>query len=222
MLPHAGQGAAQALEDAVALGLALGAEIEPQAGLRRYEAVRARRTARVVRLARRLAWVRTTNSPVVAALRGAAIRWGPLAALHLTRLYRPSAPHAALRQAARSTVARDVEPRAARGVELLAGTDAMGLPMIIPGRSLIRELELLNRSGLSPYEAIRTATVNPAKFLGRDREFGTLAPSRRADLLLLDHNPLESLSALDRPAGVMVRGRWLPRDRLEEMLSALR
>jgi imidazolonepropionase-like amidohydrolase len=98
----------------------------------------------------------------------------------------------------------------------------MGLPMIIPGRSLIRELELLNRSGLSPYEAIRTATVNPAKSLGRDREFGTLAPSRRADLLLLDHNPLESLSALDRPAGVMVRGRWLPRDRLEEMLSALR
>jgi hypothetical protein len=109
-----------------------------------------------------------------------------------------------------------------RGVELLAGTDAMGLPMIIPGRSLIRELELLNRSGLSPYEVIRTATVNPAKFLGRDREFGTLAPGRRADLMLLDRNPLESLSALDRPAGVMVRGRWLPRDRLDEMLSALR
>jgi 2-polyprenyl-6-methoxyphenol hydroxylase-like FAD-dependent oxidoreductase len=97
MLPHAGQGAAQALEDAVALGLALGAEIEPQAGLRRYEVVRARRTARVVRLARRLAWVRTTSSPTVAALRGAAIRWGPLAALHLTRLYRPGDPHAALR-----------------------------------------------------------------------------------------------------------------------------
>jgi 2-polyprenyl-6-methoxyphenol hydroxylase-like FAD-dependent oxidoreductase len=102
MLPHAGQGAAQALEDAVALGLALGAEVEPQAGLRRYEAVRVRRTARVVRFARALAFARTTSFPVVTALRGAAIRWGPLAALHLTRLYRPGDPHAALRRAARS------------------------------------------------------------------------------------------------------------------------
>jgi 2-polyprenyl-6-methoxyphenol hydroxylase-like FAD-dependent oxidoreductase len=97
MLPHAGQGAAQALEDAVALSLALGAAAAPHAGLRRYEAVRARRTARIVRLARGLAWARTSNSPFVATLRGAAMRWGPLAALHLTRFYRPGDPHAALR-----------------------------------------------------------------------------------------------------------------------------
>jgi 2-polyprenyl-6-methoxyphenol hydroxylase-like FAD-dependent oxidoreductase len=97
MLPHAGQGAAQALEDAVALGIALGRDVDPQAGLRRYEAVRRHRTARIVRLARRLAWIRTTDSPIVAALRGTAIRWGPLAALHLARLYRPGDPHRALR-----------------------------------------------------------------------------------------------------------------------------
>jgi hypothetical protein len=53
-------------------------------------------------------------------------------------------------------------------------------------------------------------------------EFGTIAVGARADLLLLDRDPLESLSALDRPAGVMARGRWLPQGRLEEMLSGFR
>jgi hypothetical protein len=109
-----------------------------------------------------------------------------------------------------------------RGVLLLAGTDAMGVPLVAPGSSLVRELHLLQFSGLTPYEALRTATVNPAIFLGQDAEFGTIAVGARADLLLLDSDPLESVSALDRPAGVMARGRWLPRERLEEMLSALR
>jgi len=108
------------------------------------------------------------------------------------------------------------------GVQLLAGTDAMGLPMTIPGSSLLRELHLLNQSGLTPYEAIRAATVNPASFLGKEKEFGAIAVGKRADLLLLDRNPLETVSAFDQPAGVMVRGRWLPRERLQEMLSALR
>ena len=108
------------------------------------------------------------------------------------------------------------------GVRLLAGTDAMGLPRAIPGSSLLRELELLNRSGLTPYEAIRTATVNAASFLERNEDFGTIAVGKRADLLLLDRNPLETLDALDHPVGVMVRGRWLPRERLQAMLSALR
>lgn len=109
-----------------------------------------------------------------------------------------------------------------RGVLLLAGTDAMGVPLVAPGSSLVRELHLLQLSGLTPYEALRTATVNPAMFLRQGGEFGTLAVGARADLLLLDRDPLESVSALDRPAGVIARGRWLPRERLEEMLSALR
>ena len=108
------------------------------------------------------------------------------------------------------------------GVELLAGTDAMGLPMVVPGRSLVRELQLLNQSGLPPYEALRTATVNPARFLGEEKEFGAIAAGMRADLFLLERNPLETVSALDQPLGVMVRGRWLQRERLQEILSALR
>jgi imidazolonepropionase-like amidohydrolase len=107
------------------------------------------------------------------------------------------------------------------GVLLLAGTDAMGMPMVAPGSSLIRELHLLVLGGLTPSEAIRTATVNPARFMGKDEEIGTIGVGARADLVVLDDNPLESLSALDRPAGVMVRGRWLPREQLDRMLSEL-
>jgi hypothetical protein len=108
------------------------------------------------------------------------------------------------------------------GVQILAGTDAMGLPLIVPGSSLLRELHLLHQSGLTPYDVLRTATVAPAAFLGKEAEFGAIAIGRRADLLLLERNPLEDLSALTGLRGVMVRGRWLPRERLDEMLGALR
>jgi hypothetical protein len=107
------------------------------------------------------------------------------------------------------------------GVQILAGTDAMGIPMTIPGSSLLRELELLHQSGLTRYEVLRTATVNIARFLGKDDEFGTVAVGKRADLLLLEHNPLENLQTFKQPLGVMVRGTWLPRDELQKLLSRL-
>jgi hypothetical protein len=107
------------------------------------------------------------------------------------------------------------------GVPLIVGTDAMGYPWIAPGSSLHRELALLVESGLSPYEALRAATVVPARFLGRADEFGTIAPGTRADLLLVDGNPLDDLGRLQRPAGVMTRGRWFTRDELTAMLRAM-
>jgi hypothetical protein len=107
------------------------------------------------------------------------------------------------------------------GVPIVAGTDAMGIPHVAPGSSLHHELQLLSGSGLSPYEVLRSATVVPAAFLGRTGEFGTIAPGQRADLLLVDANPLQDLTVLKRPAGVMVRGRWLPRQELDSMLKRL-
>ncbi len=107
------------------------------------------------------------------------------------------------------------------GVPIMAGTDAMGLPLVAPGSSLHRELQLLSASGLSPYEVIQSATVAPAAFLGKTGEFGTIAVGQRADLLLVSGNPLENLAVLKRPIGVMVRGRWLPRQRLDELLKPL-
>ena len=108
-----------------------------------------------------------------------------------------------------------------RGVPIMAGTDAMGLPLVPPGSSLQKELQLLLASGLSPYEVIRSATVVPAAFLGRSNEFGTIAVGHRADLLLVAGNPLESLEPLKRPIGVMVRGRWLPRKTLDGLVMPL-
>ena len=94
------------------------------------------------------------------------------------------------------------------GVPLVAGTDAMGFPLIVPGASLHRELQLLTESGLTPYEAIRAATINPAVFLGKEKEFGTVAEGKRADSLLVDEST-SGPRALKQPLGVMVRGRWI-------------
>jgi imidazolonepropionase-like amidohydrolase len=107
------------------------------------------------------------------------------------------------------------------GVPIMAGTDAMGIPLVTPGSSLHRELELLSASGLTNYDVIRSATVVPARFLEKQNEFGTVATGQRADLLLLTDNPLENLAVLRQPAGVMVRGKWLPRSELDALLRRL-
>src|SRR2546426_6014001 len=107
------------------------------------------------------------------------------------------------------------------GVPIMAGTDAMGLPLVAPGSSLHRELQLLSASGLSPYEVIRSATVVPATFLGKTKEFGTITVGQRADLLPFAGKPLDKFEMLKRPIGVMVQGRWLPRQRLDELLKSL-
>jgi imidazolonepropionase-like amidohydrolase len=108
-----------------------------------------------------------------------------------------------------------------RGVTLIAGTDAMGYPLVAPGTSLHRELDLLVGSGLSPLDALRSATVEPARFLKRSTEFGRIAPGMRADLLLVAGNPLDDITRLREPVGVMARGRWYPRPELERMLTGL-
>jgi imidazolonepropionase-like amidohydrolase len=72
------------------------------------------------------------------------------------------------------------------------------------------ELRELVAVGLTPFEALRTATTNPALVLSAAGEFGIVAPGARADLLLLDGNPLADVANTERIAGIMLRGRWLP------------
>jgi imidazolonepropionase-like amidohydrolase len=106
------------------------------------------------------------------------------------------------------------------GVRMMAGTDAP-IPGVVPGFSLHDEMKLLVAAGLTPYETLRTATANPAEFLGRSGEFGTVTAGARADLLLLNANPLRDVANAAQRAGVMVRGRWLTENELQAMLAGL-
>ena len=106
------------------------------------------------------------------------------------------------------------------GAGLLLGSDA---PQVfnVPGFSLHRELTYLVQAGLTPYQALATGTREPARFLGTPGDFGTVEAGRRADLILLDGDPLKDVAAVRRRAGVMVGGRWLPRSEIEAGLAAI-
>lgn len=92
------------------------------------------------------------------------------------------------------------------GVKLLAGTDTPQ-PFVFPGFSLHEELELLVRAGLTPLEALRTATLNPAEFLGALDSLGTVAQGKVADLVLLDADPLADIRNTRRISAVIANGR---------------
>lgn len=106
------------------------------------------------------------------------------------------------------------------GVPLMAGSDTP-IPCVVPGFSLHDELRDLVDAGLTPARALRAATVTPAHFLDEAASFGTVAVGTRADLVLVERNPLEDISAVARPAGVMLRGRWLNRTALDVRLDAV-
>lgn len=105
-------------------------------------------------------------------------------------------------------------------VRLLAGSDT-GLLWIFPGVSMHEELELLVSCGLSPYEALQTATSNPADYFNIPNEIGRIKVDARADFILLNNNPLENIQNTRSIDGVMVRGEWLGRNRLENLKSEL-
>jgi len=106
------------------------------------------------------------------------------------------------------------------GVLMLLGSDA---PQIfnVPGFSAHRELEAMTAAGLTPHQALVLGTRNPAIFFDAENQFGTLVPGLAADLIWLLENPLDRISHTRSIQGVMVRGRWLDRDTLDEKLSEI-
>ena len=104
------------------------------------------------------------------------------------------------------------------GVPLLAGSDAAN-PFVVWGFSLHEELTLLVEAGLSPLEALQATTLNPARYLEAIDSLGSVAPGRLADLVLLDANPLEDIRNTQRIAGVVLNGRYLDRQALDELLA---
>ena len=94
------------------------------------------------------------------------------------------------------------------GVRLLAGSDSLD-PYVFPGESLHRELELLVKAGLSPMEALQAATINPAQFFGLQNDLGTIEVGKKADLVLLEADPLEDISNTRKIAAIIQGGRYL-------------
>lgn len=107
----------------------------------------------------------------------------------------------------------------AAGVPFLAGTDTAAGVHVFPGFSLHQELALFVKAGLTPMQALQTATLNPARFLGRESELGSIAKGKVADLVLLDANPLDDIGNTRRIRGVMLAGRWFDRAGLDAMLE---
>ncbi|MEW6207030.1 MAG: amidohydrolase family protein, partial [Acidobacteriota bacterium] len=115
--------------------------------------------------------------------------------------------------------ARDLREMHQSGIVLLPGTDAAVL-LIFPGFSLHDELRLLvEQAGLTPMEAIVSATRRPSEFLRLERSLGTIEPGKIADLVLLDANPLDDIRATQRIAGVAIAGRFFSKAELQKMLA---
>lgn len=108
-------------------------------------------------------------------------------------------------------------------VPMILGTDSMA-SHVLPGFSVQKELEYLVEAGLSPFEALQTATKNASEWFVHPEGggiFGTITLHERADLVLLDANPLLDIRNVAKIHGVMVQGRWLPQSELQKMLQAL-
>jgi imidazolonepropionase-like amidohydrolase len=106
------------------------------------------------------------------------------------------------------------------GVPILAGTDVgFGNVNTFAGFGLHDELEVLVKAGLTPYEALQTATVHPARYLNLSGSLGTIEQGKLADLVLLDANPLDQIGNTRRIAGVVLNGRFISRQEREKMLA---
>jgi hypothetical protein len=96
---------------------------------------------------------------------------------------------------------------------ILAGSDTPN-PFVIPGFALLHELELLVESGLRPYQALEAATYNGARALNVLDELGTIEVGKRANLVLLQTNPLENISGIRQISGTILNGLYMPYDEL--------
>jgi len=125
-------------------------------------------------------------------------------------------------EANRELAARDRMLKAlhAAGAKLLLGSDS---PQIfsVPGFSLTHELPAMVDAGVPTYAALEAATRNAAEYFGEEDEFGTVEVGKRADLILVEGNPLDDIRNVHRQAGVMVRGHWIPKSEIEERLERI-
>lgn len=124
------------------------------------------------------------------------------------------------RKARYHLIAAQVPALQAAGVTLLAGSDSAALnTYVYPAEALHEELSLFTDAGLSPLDALRAATINGARFMGLDDSHGSIAPGKRADLVVLESNPLEDIRATRRIHAVIRGGELFDRARLDGLLE---
>lgn len=107
-----------------------------------------------------------------------------------------------------------------KGGQLMTGTDSL-MPRLVGGFAVHQELHELVDVGLTPYQALRTSTTIPYEYLGESDQAGTIAVGKRTDLLLVDANPLEDISAAARISGVMMRGRWIGKQDIDRRMRKI-
>jgi hypothetical protein len=105
-----------------------------------------------------------------------------------------------------------------RGISFMAGTDTP-IGFLIPGLSLHQEIQELHESGLSELEAIQTATINPAKYFNLENSLGRIKSGFIADLIILDKNPLESISNTKSIHAVIKEGHLMNRSYLDSLMK---
>jgi len=106
------------------------------------------------------------------------------------------------------------------GVSIVAGTDTAA-PNVFPGFSLHEDLEYMVKAGMTPLQALQAATTKPAEFLGRSAEQGTIDAGKRADLVLLDADPLADIRNTQKIRAVIVNGKLLDRGELDRVLAGV-
>jgi hypothetical protein len=148
------------------------------------------------------------------------VNWDPRVIFYLRDL--PPAEYDVLHQRMRMLLTRYrklVGDMNRAGVELLAGTDMNPFNPVLPGWGLHQELVLLRESGLTPMQALQTATRNPARYFGILNETGTIEVGKSADLVLLDADPLADIQNTQKINAVVSRGRYYSRQDLDAMLE---
>ena len=106
------------------------------------------------------------------------------------------------------------------GAPLLVGPDTPQL-FLVPGFATHREMNSFVDAGLTPFAALQAATTSAAAYLGLSAETGTVEAGKRADLVLVDANPLQDIANARKIAGVMANGRWMPKTEIERLLAEL-
>lgn len=105
------------------------------------------------------------------------------------------------------------------GVPLLIGTDAPLAPAL-PGEGVHEEMQLLVRAGLTPAQALRAATWEPARYFGATDSLGKVAPAQVADLVVLEANPLDDVASVRRIAAVVANGQLYTRTELDALRAS--